>query len=151
MSRLEVVCALIGKLKSGENDCMEKHFRTLRDIQAATPDVSYQRLYRAANALMDAVLVHPWRGEHNELRFSLDDSLRLSRFFSLSRNGETAQTAVGELRSVILQEENANLRRENERLRALVEVTPNPWWMRLLRWVKIFRVRASSVGATLHH
>ena len=112
--------------------------------------MSYQKINRACNALIEAELVHPWRGQHNARLLSLDDALRIERFVSLLSNGQTMKSAVGELRSVILQEENERLQRENERLRALVEVTPDPWWMRLFRWMKIFRVRASSIGATLH-
>ena len=151
MSRVEGVCGILANLINADNRCMEKGYRTLKDIEAKTKGVGYQKINRACNALVEAELVHPWRGVHNERRLSLDDALRVERFISFSSNGQTLKTAIGQLRSTILEEENEKLRRENERLRALVEVTPNPWWMRLFRWMRIVRVRASNAATTLHH
>lgn len=129
---------------------MDKNFRTLKEIEAKMKGVSYQKLNRASNALVEAELIHPWRGANNERRFSLDDALHIERFIGLSSNGQTTRTSVEELHSEIQQQRIDKLEKENKQLRALVEVTPNHWWSRLFRWFKISRIRATSVGANLH-
>ena len=126
------------------NDC----YRTLKDLEAKLSNVSYQKLNRASNALVEAELIHPWRGSNNERRFTLDDALRIERFFTLTENGQSMKNAVLELRSIILQERVNQLENEAEKLRALVEVTPDPWWARLFRWMKIFRLNLARVGTT---
>ena len=148
MSRFFRDCGILVKPINRENPCMDKHFRTLKEIEAKVKGVSYQKLNRASNALVEAELIHPWRGANNERRFSLDDALRIERFIGLLSNGQTMKTAVEELRSIILEERVEQLEKENKELRALVEVRQDHWWMRLFCWFRIARVHA--VSANLH-
>lgn len=150
MSRFFRDCGILNKPINPDNRCMDKHFRTLKEIEAKLKSVSYQRLNRASNALAEAEIIRPWRGTNNERRFSLDDALRIERFISLLSNGQTMKTAVEELRSAILEQRVAQLEKENKELLALVEVKQDHWWTRLFRWFKITRVRAASAGANLH-
>ena len=150
MSRFFRDCGILNKPINRDNCCMDKHFRTLKEIEAKLKGISYQKLNRASNALAETEIISPWRGTNNERRFSLDDALRIERFIGLLSNGQTIKTAVEELRSAILEEQVEQLKKENKELRALVEVKTDHWWMRLFRWFRIARVHAARVSTNIH-
>ena len=106
---------------------MSDAYRTLKEIQAERPTESYSRLHRVASALVDAELANPWRGQNNELRFTLEDARRIRRILGFLRDHETLGRAVELLRSEIHRDEIQELQAEVRRLRALVEVRPS--WM----------------------
>jgi DNA-binding MarR family transcriptional regulator len=112
---------------------MGSTYQTVKDILAITRGVTYSRVNRAVVALEEAGIIHPWRGEANGRRFTVDDGLRVKRFLALTQDGKTLETALAELRTEILEDEIERLREENQHLRALVEVRPEPWWLRLIR------------------
>jgi len=150
MSRFFRDCGILDKPINRDNRSMDKNYRTLKEVEAKLNGVSYQKLNRASNALVEAELIHPWRGANNERRFSLDDALRIERFIGLLSNGQTAKSAVEELRSAILEERVEKLEKENKELLALVEIKQDHWWMRLFRWFRIARVHAARASANLH-
>ena len=150
MSRFFRDCGILNKPINHDNRSMDKHYRTLKEVEAKLKGVSYQKLNRASNALGEAELIHPWRGANNERRFSLDDALRIERFIGLLENGQTMKTAVEELRSIILGERVKQLERENKELLALVEVKQDHWWMRFFRWLRIARVHIARASANIH-
>jgi len=146
MSRFFRDCGVLGKPENDDNRSMDAHYRSLKNIEAKLKGVSYQKLNRCSNALVEAELVHPWRGANNERRFSLDDGLRIERFIGLLSNGQTAKTAVEEMRSSILEERVKQLERENRELRALIDVKQDHWWMRLFRLLQITRIHAARAN-----
>jgi len=151
MSRFFRDYGIIVKPTNRDNpDMKTAHYRTLKDIETKIKDINYQRLNRASNSLVDAELVHPWRGANNERRFTLDDALRIERFIGLLSNGQTAKSAVEDLRSSILKERIEQLEKENKELLALVEVKQDHWWMRLFRWFRIAKVHAVRASANIH-
>jgi len=114
---------------------MEETYQTVKEILEVTRGVSYSRLNRSVVALEEAGLIHPWRGESNGRRFTVDDGLRVRRFLALTQDGKTLESALADLRAEILEEKVEQLEEENTRLRALVEYRPEPWWLALLRRV----------------
>ena len=150
MSWFFMVFGILNKPINRDNRCMDKHFRTLKEVEAKLNYISYQKLNRASNAFTEAKIISPWRGTNNERRFSLDDALRIERFIGLLSNGQSTKTSVEELHSAILEEQVAKLKKENKELRALVEVKVDHWWMRLFRWFRIARVHAARLSANIH-
>lgn len=122
---------------------MEQGYRTLRQVASEQRGASYQKVHRAVSTLREAALVNPWHGDNNELRLTLDDSLRAKRFLGFLENGETMRSAVPKLESEILRSQVEALQKENERLKAVVEWKPQ-WWARVLRWLV---PRRSRLGA----
>ena len=121
-----------GKPRNRENGSMNTGYRTLKEISDQVKGVSYQKVHRAVSALRNAEIIAPWHGENNELRLTLDDGLRLSRFLGLLRNGDTLRSAIPKLESEMLRSRVRELEAENDRLKALVEWKPS-WWSRVLR------------------
>lgn len=125
---------------------MSEPYRTLKDLHAERPDESYSRLHRVASALVEAELAAAWRGQNNELRFTLEDARRIRRILGFLRNRETLGRAVELLRAEIQADQIEELQAEVRRLRALVEVRPT--WMdrttaAVRRWVEWFIRRRS--------
>jgi len=127
----------VKKPKNRENPIMSEHFRTLHDVADASRDISYQKISRAVNALEAAGVVHPWRGQNNEIRLTLDDAQRVERVLTLIRNQETVGRAVERLIREQLERRIEQLEAENQELRSLqlIEVKPAPA-KRLTGWLR---------------
>jgi hypothetical protein len=127
---------------------MKTDFVTLKDILQKEPGFSYQKVTRAVAVMRDATLLAPWRGENNRICLTYDDAALLRQFIGFLRNGQTLGSAVEMLKRDMerahierLSQEIAGLQAENEKLRALVEVQPIPWWVRVVRWLSQPRAR----------
>lgn len=138
---------------------MDNEFETLKGVMKKEPALSYQKITRAVTAMEEADLITPWRGVNNRICLTYDDAALLRQFIGVLRKGQTLRSAVVMVKRDLerdhverLQREVLDLRGENERLRALVEVKPVPWWLRISRWLlhpstkwlKAFRIATTS-------
>jgi len=115
------------------NPIVDQYYVTLKNIIEKYDGISYQKLYRALDALKSAGLIKPWHGVNNELRLTLDGERVLGRLIGILKNGIALQNAVLMLQVQLLQEERDQLQEENRCLHALVEAKL-PWWRRVIAW-----------------
>jgi len=140
---------------------MDSEFETLKSVMKKEPALSYQKITRAVTAMEEADLITPWRGVNNRICLTYDDAALLRQFIGVLRKGQTLRSAVVILRRDLerdhierLRQEISDLRAENERLCALVEVKPVPRWLRIIRWLlhpstewlKMFRIATTSTS-----